>query len=832
MTLTPERWQRVKTLFAELSDLSPADRSAWKSRRDDADPDEEVHREAWALIEALDRDPQRFERGATGASASGREPAHATRVGPYRVLRELGRGGMGVVLEAERDDEQFRQRVAIKTISAGWRTPQVLQRFRQERQILARLSHHHIASLFDGGVTDEGQPFFAMELVDGVPITSFAEQRALDARARVRLFLQACDAVQYAHRNLVVHRDLKPSNILVTANGTVKLLDFGIAKVVGGDAPDGAPDVTEAGGATPLTAAYASPEQVRGRPVSTSTDVFSLGVVLYQLLAGHHPFNHDQPGADEVRRRICDNEPALPSVAPAGALFRESRTVRSELSSIVMMAMRKDPDRRYDSVEALSRDLQRWLDGFPISARPDGRRYRARKFVRRHRTAVLGAGGMALLLVVGLLSTFWQARRAATERDRAQREAANAERVSAFLQSTLGAADPSWYSELRRPGSETTLGTLLEDAGRNAEAQFAAFPHTLANVLRTIGRANQALRRTDVAIAQLERARRLHVSTAGSRSRDVAEDEHELGMAYNAAGDLASAERWFRQSLATFAVIEDSTSDLYGRTLGDLGITLSSMGRAAEAEGYIRASAQHRHQFDSTGVANAILLGNLGLVLSQQGKLAEAERAYRATLTAFARHPREYFERGYTLGNLAVDLMLLGRAAEALPLAREQVHVFSTQLGASHAAVGYGHVNVARALHELGREDEALVAARKADAIFRRAVADDHPDIARSESMLGQIRAAQGQLQEGERRLRRALAIRLAKLASGSPHIADVELALGKVLVAQHRVAEADSLFRSADTRYRRTLPPTDPRLQQAERLLTAARAGAAGPMR
>ncbi len=686
MTLTPDRWQRVKTLFAELSELPPDAREAWRSRAA-TDAEADIHREAWALLEALERDPQRFERGAVPAPADGDAPA-PTRVGPYRVLKEIGRGGMGVVYAAERDDAQFRQRVAIKTISAGWRSPQVLQRFRQERQILARLSHHHIASLLDGGITDDGQPFFAMELVDGVPITVFADEQALDVRARVRLFLQACDAVQYAHRNLVVHRDLKPSNILVTPDAVVKLLDFGIAKVVGGDAHDYGPDVTEAGGATPLTAAYASPEQVRAEPVSTATDVFSLGVVLYQLLAGRHPFTDDRPDAETVRRRICELDPPGPGSVTGAPLARESDGVRSDLNAIVLMAIRKDSGRRYDSVDALNRDLQRFLNGFPVAARPDGTTYRVKKFVRRHRTAVGGATGMLVLLFAGLLSTLWQARRAAAERDRAQREAANAERVSAFLQATLGAADPSWYSELRRPGSETTLGALLEDAGRNAESRFSAVPHTLANVLRTIGRANQALRRTDLAIAQLERARTLHVATTGAQSADVAEDEHELGMAFNAAGDLTSAERWFRQSLATFASIGDSTSDAYGRTLGDLGIALSSTGRAAEAERYIRASARHRAQFDSTSVANAILMGNLGLVLSQQGKLQEAEQVYRATLAAFARHPRDYFERSYTLGNLAVDLILQGRAEEALPLARDQVRGFSTQLGDTHAAVG------------------------------------------------------------------------------------------------------------------------------------------------
>lgn len=828
VSLTPERWQQVKVLLSEALDAPVHSREAWLSDRTETDP--ELGREVLSLLAALQREPDRFESGPAGPVHLRALELLGTRAGPWLLVREIGGGGMGVVFEGQRADEHFHKRVAVKTISAGLGTEQVLRRFRLERQVLARLEHRNIAALFDGGVTQGGHPFFAMELVEGEPIVSWADAQALDVASRIRLFLQVCGAVQYAHRNLVVHRDLKPGNILVTQDGTVKLLDFGIAKVLGGDAEPDPVDLTR--GEIPFTTAYASPEQVRGEPVSTATDVFSLGVVLYQLLAGRHPFNHDQPGADEVRRRIREVDPGPPSRSAGGALRRIPRAAQNELDAIVLMALRKEPERRYESVEEMARDLRRYLDGFPVTARPDRVGYRAGKFVRRNRAAVIGAAGMVVLLVAGLIGTASQARLAAVERDRARAAAVKAERVNEFLQATLGAADPSWYSESRRPGPQTTLGELLEDAGQRAEAHFAELPDALADVLRTVGRANQALRRLDLSLSQLERARALHVEAVGPASSAVAADEHELGMAHSAAGDLRLAEAWFRRSLATFRAAGDSVSDLYGRTLSDLGITLGTMGRPAEAEPFIRASAQHRRGLDSTSVANAIILGNLGLVLSQQGKLEEAEPVYRQALAAFDGHGREYFEKGYTLGNLAVDLILRGRPDEAIPLAREQVEVFSRGLGPNHVAVGYGWVNLARALHGRGEHGAALEAAGTAESIFRRSLPSDHPDLARTESIIGQVMASQGRLTEAERRLRRALAIRRAKLAAGSPHIADVELALGNLLARAGKRAEAESLLVAAGTTYGKVLAGSDPRRSAATRSLQALREQRAGGAR
>jgi serine/threonine-protein kinase len=818
MSMTPERWRVVKALFDQALEQPSAAREQWVSSATAGDPG--LRREVESLLDALRDERDRFEPSATISLeelAGGADPALpgvGDRIGPYRLIRQVGQGGMGVVFEAYRDDDHYQKRVAIKTISRGMDSALILRRFRYERQILARLEHRNIAGLLDGGVADSGQPYFALEYVEGHPIDLYCEAKRLDVRERLQLFRQVCGAVQYAHTNLVIHRDLKPSNILVTADGTVKLLDFGIAKLLREDDGSDGEGLTQPG-VVPLTTAYASPEQVKGEAVTTATDVFSLGLVLYKVLSGRHPFAHDVPSGEETRRRIREVMPPPPS-AVAGDR-RLQRILRGELDSIVLMAIRKEQGRRYGSVEQLGEDLLRYLAGLPVAAQPDSAGYRLRKFVRRNRTAVAAGLVAALALLAGLGATLWQARIARQQRDRARMEGVRAERMNQFLQGTLGAADPSWYSAADRPGPKATIDTFLDAAGRRAESELVGEPEVLADVLRTLGKANQTRRRLDLARPQLERARELHLRLRGPGSTDVAEDEHQLGMLFIGSGDYSASERWLRLALERYAAAGDSLSDGYGRTLGDLGLVLLSSGRPAEAEQYMRASAKHRWRYDSASVANAVLLGNLGLIMSLQGKLDSAEPLYRGALAGFDRfRPREFFEKGFTIGNLAVDYLNRGRPADALPLAREQIAYFTRLLGSGHPNVGYGWVNLARALHATGEDAAALDAAQQAEVIFRKTgFAPTHPDVARTDLITGQILASMGRRQEAERRLRSALAIRRTRLAPSSDKISDVEAALGALRLQAGAYAEADSLLSAAFRGLRRFSAGGDVRAQR-----------------
>ena len=349
-------------------------------------------------------------------------------VGPYRIVREIGRGGMGAVYLAERADGQFEHRVALKVIKRGMDTDQVLARFRAERQILASLDHPNIARLLDGGSTDEGVPYFAMEYIEGEPIDAWTERRALSVEARLQLFLQVCGAVSYAHQHLVVHRDIKPLNILVTADGVPKLLDFGIAKVLHEGADDATSTVT---GMRLLTPEYASPEQVEGRHATTVSDVYALGVVLYELLTGRSPYRARSRTPLDVVEAVRTTDPERPSVV--GGTEKLRRRLKGDLDTIVLTALRKEPARRYQSVEQLGGDIRRHLDGLPVRARPDTFGYRAGKFVRRNRVPVAAGVLLGLALIAGTAATAYQAQQARLAQARAERSFADVRKLANAL---------------------------------------------------------------------------------------------------------------------------------------------------------------------------------------------------------------------------------------------------------------------------------------------------------------------------------------------------------------------------------------------------------------
>jgi serine/threonine protein kinase/tetratricopeptide (TPR) repeat protein len=417
--MTPERWRQIDDLVQAALDCSPDGRGAFLESNCRHDP--ELRKEVEALLA--------FENQADGllnaaveqaaVSAAGEAQARVgvenligTRIGSYRILREIGRGGMGVVYLAQRDDDQFEKKVAIKKVLRGMDTDFILQRFRQERQILAGLEHPYIARLHDGGSTEDGHPYLVMEYVDGEGLIEYATHHNLDVRARLDLFRRVCSAVHYAHQNLVVHRDLKPSNILVTREGFPKLLDFGIAKLL---IPSAGPRTSPLTGSVPMTPEYASPEQVRGRPVTTATDVYALGAILYELLTGVHAHRITTYTPMEMERVICQEPPSKPSRArsstgSAGAA--PDRELSGDLDNIVLKAMQKEPSRRYASAAEFSEDIRSYLDGRPVIARQDSLRYRSRKFITRHKTAVVAAALTGLSLVAGTTVATLQARRA------------------------------------------------------------------------------------------------------------------------------------------------------------------------------------------------------------------------------------------------------------------------------------------------------------------------------------------------------------------------------------------------------------------------------------
>ncbi|NNE36186.1 MAG: serine/threonine protein kinase, partial [Rhodothermales bacterium] len=467
MGAATEQWRVVDDLFKRALDRAPGEREAFV--RDAAAFEPAVREEVRALLRAIDGTTVLNNEAGAYSGKLWDEFAHeitnlvdrnpiepGTMVGEYRVVREVGRGGMAVVFEAERDFGHVKQRFALKLVKRGTDTDEVVRRFGFERQILASLNHPNIARLYDGGVSQDGRPYFVMEYVAGRTITDYARQERLDVEQRLRLFMKAIEAVQYAHRNLVVHRDLKPSNILVTAEGVPKLLDFGIAKVISDDASETVGVRTRTGSFW-LTPDYASPEQIKGENVTTSSDVYGLGIVLFELLTGQRPFVVDPADPLELRRMITEVMPEKPSVVVARSLTttqsnegvrerdpivtdRLPRILRGDLDVIIRKALRKEPERRYYSTEAMSSDIRRYLEGRPLRARPDSFGYRVSKYVGRN-AKILGLSGVVLLLMFG--SILFHTSRVTKQRNIARSEAEKSAQVANFMSGLLGEFGPN-----------------------------------------------------------------------------------------------------------------------------------------------------------------------------------------------------------------------------------------------------------------------------------------------------------------------------------------------------------------------------------------------------
>jgi serine/threonine protein kinase len=428
--MIPARWQQVADLLHDAMQLAPSQRAKWLENLGATDPD--LRQEVESLLYAHDEAESSFLSSSTPSIPIPVTPNAATerageRFGDYRIMGQIGEGGMGEVYRAVRDDDQYQKEVAIKVVRGGQDSSFVVSRFRNERQILASLDHPNIARLLDGGTTETGVPYFVMELIEGKPIDEYCKEHGISIERKLELFLRVCSAVQFAHQRLIIHRDIKPGNILVTPDGVPKLLDFGIAKILEGGAVPGRVEPTLTMFRL-LTPAYASPEQVRGEPITTASDVYSLGVVLYELLAGQHPYKSSYSTPEDLARAVCEKEPEKPSTAlrrteaevtgrkdgeaitPGhGNRLKLSKRLRGDLDNIILMALRKEPQRRYASVERFAEDIRRHQDSLPVIARKDTVRYRVEKFVARHRAAVVAAAAVCIVMIVALAVTLREA---------------------------------------------------------------------------------------------------------------------------------------------------------------------------------------------------------------------------------------------------------------------------------------------------------------------------------------------------------------------------------------------------------------------------------------
>ncbi len=816
--MKPE-WTQIEALFEAALDQPPSERAAWLMAHCD---DPQCRTAVGRLLAAHERSGGILDESlyapVDSPASTAPEPEAGRRIGPYRTVRLLGRGGMGSVYLAERADGQFEQQVALKLLRVGFGSDNRMQRFLAERQILATLNHPHIARLLDGGVTETGQPFFVMEYVGGQPLDRYCDAHRLSVRERLQLFLTVCTAVQYAHRNLIVHRDLKPSNILVTDEGTVKLLDFGIAKLLDPEVlPSHAAPRTRTG-LLPMTPAYASPEQVRAESITTASDVYQLGVVLYELLTGQRPYRLQGRIPSEMERVICEQDPIRPSTVITQAASppedarrtpeqvsavrqtnpdRLQKALQGDLDTIVLKALRKEPKRRYDSAEQLAEDVERHLGGRPVMAHADTWTYRARKFVRRHRWGVATTAAF-LVLLVGYASTMtWQADRVREALAQARLEAQKSEQVTDFLVGLYERATPYQAAGSAAPLSDTlTTRELLDQGATRARRALTDQPEVQARMMYTLGRIYRQFGYHDEAASLLDEALVVQQEHLPPNHPDRAKSLHEQARLLRYTGNTQEAARLYRASLAIQrAHLGEEHPDI-AENIQELAIIAAREGRYARAESLFRKTLAMRtslHGPDHPSVATA--LHALGLIYIPRGDLAKAERLLRRSLAMRRRHVEaDHPLVAETLDRLGQVLVRQGRLNEAEPLLHEARSIREALFPKVHPSHAVSLNNIGRLLRKKGDYAAADSLHRTAQSIYHELYGSTNMDAASSLFERGYVRETAGDYAAAERFYKQAVAMQRAVHGPEHPAAQRSRKALAELYRTWRKPGKADSL--------------------------------------
>lgn len=826
-------WQRIQEIFHAALERPEAERDAFLEAACAGSP--ELLARVRSLLERDGRTAPLLDQSLPDVASSVLDASRNApdTIGPYRVVRFLGEGGMGVVFLAERDD--LGSQAAVKMLRDAWLSPARRERFHSEQRTLARLNHPAIARLFDADTLPDGTPYIVMEYVEGEPITVHCARASAPLAERLRLFRQVCEAVRHAHAHAIIHRDLKPSNVLVSPDGAVKLLDFGIARQL--DAVDLRMDPTITG-LRLMTPSYAAPEQLLGEAPGVWTDVYALGVLLYEVVTGRQP--HDLAGLTpaQVERRVLD-EPVTPlpealrqgarvggAVIPMGT--RGERAMLAELDVIAARAMHRDTGRRYATVDALIRDLEHLERGEPLDARPDSVLYRASKFVRRNRQPV-AAAALLLIMLAGL--TGFHTARLANERAVAEDEAAKARTVSDYLIGLFEASDPFEAED------SLDVRTLLARGEARVE-ELAGRPTVQAEMLTVLGRVYTALSEFDRAEALLLRALELHRShgddpmgratVLGALGRlhryggdydageqyareamqliqrhrpgnlqDLADAADNLGVIVSQRGDYAEAEVLYRQALDLRRILYPEPDARLAHSLNNLGVNLANQGDYAGAVEYLRESLDVGAA--ALGADNASLatdLANLGVVLEILGDYAAAD----SMLTEALRIKRlrlgdDHYETAFTLGQLGYVLLQAGFLERAEAAFREALDISDRVLDPLHRDAGIVRVNLSRVLQMRGEIDEAEPILRRGVEILTAALGDGSEFVAISRCRLGELLYQQRQVPQAEAMFRRCLGVLETALPADHDILAVLRSTFGAMLRAERRYDEAEPLL-------------------------------------
>ena len=769
MTDQSERWSRVEDLFFEALELDASARAGFVERHSGAD--DVLASEVLELLEAHTGDGG-FDRVAESLGSAVATPASATmagtRIGAYEVVEEIGRGGMGSVYLARRADGQFEQRVALKLHRSDITRDDVRRRFLAERQILARISHPNIAGLLDGGITEDGRSYFVMEYVDGSTLDKFCDEHRLDVPDRLRLFLSVCEAVQHAHRNLVVHRDLKPSNILVTADGSVKLLDFGIAKLLDAGEFAQPADLTQAG-VRLLTPDYASPEQVLGEPITTSSDVYQLGLLLFELLTGSRPYRLAGSSIVELERVLTESDPTRPStvVARVGSVpgvggepsfepaderaaarsttpDRLRRRLAGDLDNIVLMAMRREPDRRYPSAGDLAEDIQRHLEGHPVRAHTDTWSYRAGKFARRNRVGVATLAAVFVLVAGFGVAMARQARETAVALGRA-------EQVTEFLVGLFQSSSPEFAR-----GDTVTVREVLDLGAERIRVELTEEPEVQTQLMSVVAQVYEHLELNDEALA-------LRREVLGARRGALSTDDPDL----------------------TSAVVQ-------------LAVITAKEGEPDEARPLLEEGEERTRSSSLSRGDFAFQLGNVGFGWQVLGETDRAEALLEEALALHRSLPEPLENRVSTLTNLGNIRLVKADPDSAEVFLREGLAIRRELYDAGHPQIALSLVNLADALVQAGKPVAADSAAAEAIRIRREIYPEGHTALSSLVNIRAGILRSMGELEASEASYREALDGYLAVYGEQAIQVAMLRNSLAVVIKEMSRFAEAEALYRRA----------------------------------
>ena len=787
--MTKPDWQQVKDLFAEAVEQPLASRREFLEAK--CDGDGLLFDEVNSLLTASSEPENLIEKNVINiASKVGVEVSYVERhFGPYRIIREIGSGGMGTVFLAERDDGEFTKRVALKIVRQSVAGQDVINRFKRERQILAGLNHPNIAALYDGGISDKGEPFLAMEYVDGATLIDYANDNDLGVEARLSLFLQICSAVSYAHRNLVIHRDIKPSNILVDRDGVPRLLDFGLAKSFGSDVAETRTELRA------FTPAYASPEQINGVVITTASDVYSLGVIFYELLAGTKPLHFEDKSFEEIVQTINTSQPLPPSLIPdQTGTDAPNRRLKGDLDNIALMALRKEPERRYSSVEEFADDIKRHLRARPIVARPNTFGYLTAKFIRRNRIAVVAVGLIIVVLMVGLSFSLWQA-------NVARRETVKAQVINDSLRKMLKSAMPESGSAGKK-GVQTTILDVLNETEQSIDnGELSSQPEVKAELRQLIGEAYSIHGKYDLAQHILQTAFDEQAALYGAASPKTFTAELSLATSFLSQAEYGRALEIFDRrlnDLTTEYRANRIEPKLYSAKIQDYAVTCRAVGESSRAESLLRdlVSEADKPQTKIPADSANILLT---LILLDEGQFAEA----RATQSALVSRLRQSVEPDDPVMPQALTLFgsILMENGELEPAAANLIEAekIYRKLYGPESLATFDNIRLQAQVSYL--KGDYNTAKERFDIVlenYKKSASSKYISFATALTYQGLTLQKLGQSKMAEEVLREAVRLREENLPPGHFMTALSKGALGEVLLDEGKTEEAGVYLRES----------------------------------